>query len=1337
MYSTTQMNVQHQQVGLTSSRPSQTAVLHTYNSTWNQQTAEANSSCQYAAANMGTPPPQTKSFTFQDGAYYNRDMSNWQTTVPSYQTSRENTSVNNRQKSTNMPSRNATLQVINATNHNFYPNSAQTPKPNMMFTSPAQNRVVQWNQSASGQRKVQPRRTVRSMCAERYPAHVTTATSLQRQHTVYTNTLASSAAHVTKSVHKQNPRHVTRQRSCSSTSPQSYSAAVSHLKNKNATQYSTSSAETWHNSRTTQQYLLLHNSQIGHPQNPAIAAAAQHQRQRLTADQEISRIADSLHGSYISGPGHTATPRRGECLAENRLKECNQTVLPVTSADANGCNPNITQSIKSRVHHIVHVPLHQSSATIAYIPVRGAGSDQAQRADSAPLPQNDSSPNGSPTYPRLLRLMLMDNNISCQGSEVQSSAANSGEKLEMLSSATRKDIHTSPGSTGPRAVAVVQPLAQESNQGTGKSSDATSQLDECTAKDTCLSNPQKSSPPSVVVAKTGHSASSNDCTVGDVLAMLAMQEESCVSSASQKSVTSKVPESQSGNTDKTDPKTHVSDLASVPASPWTYKSLMNLIQEGEISQVASEENDLLNKIFSIYWDGKIKHLSDKLKSGWYRDLINSLKKYCSEYSKEDTVIMSQVAQSPEKLSEHYHVLKDDETYSELPYRSSWLNANEQLDDIDKEFGYPVSWMYYPNMRKSLSQPDQVGTVNGAPVQIASDVPNKVLPQTEVESADSAEEKRASPAEAISPQTSSPCKNESDDSSDPYYSFEIQVLSPEQAKMIFLQSETLQSTDVDSRPKEVMKSSAEDELPNVRGAASSDLSVICCIDKWLEKFNVSAKSKCKCSGEQHDKDSAEVKASTAPKKYISSVIRSDSESTSPIIGCVHQEDIDVPVRTCDEADLCNDVRPIIDLTEDSENLDSQNISHISIDDSRSSIILLSESEGENQPSSETPTQISDSEDQTLNPDEERSQDHLESAESAQSSGSDNGIKEVQLDLSSEAVSHTVLQEEDSAQAQLRSTDLSVEVEEQTEVSVTDAPEQQSESSFTQKHEHVQLKRKTPNTTDQSFPFPKTENKSRPSDDVGTQTVLKDAKPRKDFVDAAPGEPPASKRIVELALFGSEIQSRCISTDNLKCGITSPVSWTNTEKRAPGVVTVTLSPLKRKPSAPPLQPSVKQSIYEKWWRSYSLTKITHGIKLTTKKSATASSSAGSPNETDAPATNKEELPGASERRTCNGSAKRCRGRKRKRSVSSGLKHEEEKKMKQDFTLSKGRSDAEKGSCAVKPVLKDGALRFNVLPSTFTFVDGSKERRETTAHLSGKAYYRYYWTLLVIIKIDRVTR
>lgn len=1262
------MNGQHQQVGLSSSMSSQLATLVTHNTMWDQQTGEAHSSCQYMAANVGVLPPQTNdSFTFQDGAHCNRQMSNWQTSAAPYQPaslhqpSRVNNGKfmnplsSNYQNSTNMQSGNSALQVINTTKYNFYPasSSAQHPNPNTALPPPPQNRATHWNQSASVQQQQSMRTQGGNIVSvpqsqRAVPAHVTTATSQQHQPEIYT--LASSNAHVRQSVPNQKHRYAIQHGSHSSNPPPSYSATVSWGKNKIVTTNSSSSGQIWHGSRTTQQYVHLQNSQTSHPSDPV--ADAQHQMHSYTA--AIQEIAKRLVESYTPDSGehhpvHTRSPWKGQQLATKK-GENKQTVWPVTSADANACNPNITQQdAMPRANHI----------------------------GGTSLPQN-GSPSSNHSIP-LWRIQMKES-PPCQRSKMQSSAANGREKPEILSSVTWNDIHLSPGCTGTRAVAVVLPLSQESNQGLSENA---------SSKTTCQTDPQKFSSSSSVVEKNRDSASSNDCTV-------AMQEDACVALAAQKSVTLEMPESQIGNTDKTeitaDPKAYVFDLSSVPTDQWTYKSLATLIMQNEESQAVSEEVDSVNKILNMFWDGKLKNLSEKLKLGWYRTLNGSVGDFFREHTTPDTVILSEVTEK--KQLENYRVLKDDEMYSELPYRSSWLNVNKQLDDIEKEFGHPMSLPYCLNMVKSLCQPDQIETVNSAPVQIASNVPTKVLPQTEVESVDS-------PAKAMSPQTSSPENNES---SDPYYSFQIQVLPPEEAKMIFQQSEKPQSADVDSQPKEVMKSSVEAKLPDARSAALDDLTVICCVDKWMEKFDVAFQSKCKCNGKQHDRDCAEMEETIVQKNDQLSAIRSDSESPSSILAWLGKENSDT--------DLCNDIRPVIDLTEDDEKSDPQNISDISINDSQLSII----------PISENPVECSE--------------DHLKSAENAQSSSSGNDMKEIQK-----------AHEEECTQAQLQSTDSSMEVEEHTEMNGTAEPQQQTNISVTQKHESVTLKRKTPSPPNHIFPSPNNAKKLKPSDDKDTKSAVEDAKMKKDFVDAkkqgpsddmdtqsafkdatlkkssvgaAHGEPSASKRTVELALFGSVHQ--IISRGERKRCISSSESLSCEAREAPDVLRVTLSPLKEKPSTPPAKLSIKQTLYEKWSRSYSQTKIKQRGKRKWKSTFA---------ETSAPLTNNKELPEASERTTNNGNTKPHLSMKRKRSLSNRLKHGKEKKVNQ------GRSGTENGSRDVKPVLKNSVLKFSVLPNTFNLVDGSNNIEETTENSSGESYCKDYWTLLIMIEINIVTQ
>ncbi|TMS05986.1 hypothetical protein E3U43_005236 [Larimichthys crocea] len=152
----------------------------------------------------------------------------------------------------------------------------------------------------------------------------------------------------------------------------------------------------------------------------------------------------------------------------------------------------------------------------------------------------------------------------------------------------------------------------------------------------------------------------------------------------------------------------------------------------------------------------------------------------------DSIILPQENSSFRKEPQSDHVLKTDEVYSEPPYKSLWLNVNEDLDDIDKEFGFPWSLKHHLPVIEIHSEPEQSETINSNPAQLV----------------DLGEEKQTSTVEATTTQAASPNKTESTDSSDPYYSFEIKVLPPEEARIIFeqTQSKMPQSMDKDSHPE---------------------------------------------------------------------------------------------------------------------------------------------------------------------------------------------------------------------------------------------------------------------------------------------------------------------------------------------------------------------------------------------------------------------------------------------------------------------------------------------------------------------------------------------------------
>ncbi|XP_018519870.1 uncharacterized protein si:ch211-106e7.2 isoform X2 [Lates calcarifer] len=1277
------------------------------------------------------------------------------------------------------------------TMRNFCKKSAQKSKtqapPSMVTTSHQQDMSGLWNQPVTAQWQPtirtedgnivsDPQRcrvqntlyqNVNRQSTNPYHAHISTATSSPYEQAVYTSTSVSAPQQNRQAVHYQNHR----QNVTSSTSPPNYNEVVYQSFRRNSiTTDPLSNGQIWHNSnmsQKTQQYSAQLNSSINSNSNsyqyetscflqethePTINPAADTQQQTLRA-QIIARIADSLRRSCAAAssgcrPVHASSP------SEARTMECNQTVQPVTSTVAEGYHSNATQplplhsgqslpntikSVMSRAQHIVNAPPQQSSvADVFCVTTTGIGGKNGSEAGNAFFPENNNMSKGdligsSSDGSQLLQLLQ----------RTQSSVMNSPDLLEKLLSVNQNDssIHSYPGHTGTRAVAVVQPLSQESYQVANKhtSSKTINQSDECIATNTSFSNHEKFISPTVEMNREAenpnqiqsnkyvirHSAASSDGTVAVTVQLCADEKESelatnlqvdcCHASAAQRSVTSETP-SQNGDMDKSDTLAGYSDLSSVPTTPWTIDGLRNLIQDARKAQMELQDIPVCDKLLSMFWFGNSKLLVNKIKTGYYKDLIIDVTKFCSKHVTPDSVILSQVKQSPGKQHKNYYVLKDNEVYSELPYTSSWLNINEQVDDIDKEFGFPPL-MHRFHTFVSDHQPDHVETVNSIPALIESDLPNKVLSQTELEPVDSGDEKQASIAETKSTRTSSHTETESDDSSDPYCSFEIQILPLEEAKVIFdqIQSSTPQSMATDSQSKEVMKSFVEEKVTDVREVTLNDSKVekevasaideICCIARWMEKIvgsDIPSLSKCKyCNGKTLEMEESMEETN---ELCVISKVHSDTEGEN-----------EVKVKN-----LSVDINP----NEDDEKLHShsdretENISLISINDSQSSIILFSENEDLSCTEREIPDQIPDFCCPISDPEEDCVQDQFNSVVISQSDNSDDSKKETKTVLSSEVASYTSDPEEDCAQVQLTSADMaemSLGMEEQqTKISAMAAPQTTFSLSCKQR------KRKALSSQERVVPFLKKLKKCRAS-----QSVFKNIKCNMVFVDATDSEPPASNvRTAELVLYGSAHQSKGIVSGNRKSHVSSHVSPFGVQ-RPPEVLSVNVNPPKRKSSIPTSEGSVKQRIYEKWWRSCPPTKIQHTRKLKTQKRTFASSSGVSLKKTEtAGHTKTKKLPLSSEMGIWNTNTKCFLGLKRSRSLSNRLKLGEENMRRNVVSLKRSnqeRSDAERGYCAVKPTAEKNVLRFSVLPNTFNFVDGSNRRKETTDPMSGTRRYR----------------
>ncbi|XP_074487589.1 protein AMN1 homolog [Sebastes fasciatus] len=1448
MQSCAWMNGQQRQVG----PPTQSSQdSFTHNTTRNQQAGTANISWQYGTAKTGVRPPHNANLNYRDGAYSNRQPSNWQTSAVPHQavSSQQSAGGNNYYLKMfltgNLPHSSANTQSgypglpVTCVVQQDQNSSTQSP-PNMVevnTTYPQQNMSAHWNQSV----RVQSMRTRMSTmdgnvvsdlqyCRDKnslfhngqstkpVSAYTTTATSLPREEVTYTGTYRQTA-------HNNNPKQNVPQLRYS---PPSYNTAVSQSFRNNS--ITTNSSSNGHHflvssmSPKTQQYSthnswgeatssinsnsysrqyeasLLFSKTNGLPLNPAVDT-----QQEMR--QKIAKIEDYLRNPSTAGtdgrpPVNTNSPHGQQQFGSKvRITASNQNMQPVTSTVTETYNLNAFQSLPLNSGQYLPKTTHSVMSTQHSLDVPSVVT-ATQDGSKALVPKKIVG-----SLSDVSQLMQLPEGISPQRKETQSSVANNREKLEMLSSVKANDssIHLSPGRT--RAVAVVQPLSQESYQVASKqiSPNTISKLPEDTATDVSLSNPEKlfispynkqdgpgvgpylylENPNQMRYSKSAirQSAASNDGTIvsssntagpqdlskkqlcaddtGSELA-IDIQVDQRVAPTAQQSVTSKVTMNESGEKDEsempTDPK-EVLDLSSVPTTPWMLATLNKLIQDGEKAQMElndCSEFSTLRKLLSMFWDCNLKKLLHDLKTCLYKDCVAGIEKFCSEHETPDSVILSQVESGFGKQLESYHVLKDNDVYSERPYKSSWLNINEQLDDIDKDFDFPWSLKRRLHTLESDSQSDQVKTDDGIPVQIASEVSNKMLSSIKLEPVDSSEEKQDSTVEAISTQTASPNKVQSD-FSDPY-SFEIQVLPPEEAKVIFeqVQSKLPQSMDTDNQPEIVTNSSAESELPRITDAPLSDrklenesfcpIEEVCCIERLKEIIwgsNTASLSKCQCKYKQSHKDVTEktmVKEEVAvQKKDELCAIRSDSKFHSATEGenqAKGKDNDSYQVMTFDWPELCNELSHTIDLTEDDNKPHSysdkepQNVSQRSINSSQLSIILISKNEDhlsslENEFRKQIPDLENESS-QSSGSDEKETkkisrsateiqsdpevgcvQDQLRFIGNAQSCTSDSSDKELENLSSSESevASEVSALEEHSEAAQVISTneeESSLETEEETEISVTGA----RQTTWSGKHETAERKGKRLSSHDRFFPVFKKSKKFH---------VLEGAsKCGKIFLDETDGELSASNiRTVELVLFGSTPQDKRVLTGSRKSHVSSPNAVFDAVPSPPLVLTVNLSPMKRKSrkTISTWEFSVKQ-LYKKWKISLPPTKIRRRSKLKAQK---CSSFGGSLKKADTvgPANN-EELPFSSEMRIWNKKTKPCLTLKRRWSLSNRLKRGEEKTENHTITLNQPadqeRSEAENGSHAVMPLQNSDVLKFSVLPNSFSFKDGYNGTKET---------------------------
>ncbi|XP_042352197.1 uncharacterized protein si:ch211-106e7.2 [Plectropomus leopardus] len=1205
-----------------------------------------------------------------------------------------------------------------------------------------------------------------------FSANTVAAASPPQANVVYQNSLVPAAAHNRQTAHNHNHKQNGSQHFFSpSTPPPSYSMACSQsFRNRSITTNSSPSGQNVHVSSTSSQQYSIHNN--GQRVNSTISSNVCN-REYETA--MIAKIVDDLQKSFPGGSDgcsslYTQSRYGGKqfnskvTMTESNQKCYNSNAFQSLTLNSGQVLPKTLHSVMSTQHSVVRQQQQNSVQNVFNVTPTVDGRGNEKKTSNASFPEKFvGSLSGAS------QLKQLPENISPQSNETHSSVAHSRERfeiLDMLSSVKVNDSssHSSPCRT--RAIAVVQPLSHESFPGANEHtcSKTASHLSEGTATDESLSTPKELlvSPENAsysCLEKTTQPASRHSVEPQDFLQkqscindtaselVIDVQGDQCVAQTSQQSVASEMPVSQSSDKDKGETQTDpmgVFELCSVPTTSWTSEELTVLIQKAEKAQMELKdfpEFDCMSKLRSMVWADNWKNYLDAFKKGMYRDVINNVHKFCREHVTPDSVILSELKHSFRKQLKSYHVLKDNEVFTELPYKSSWLNTNEQLDDIDKEFGFP--WF----LRNRLYTFESDSRLNQD--EIDSSIPAPIEP----EPGDPNEGNQDSAVETMSKLTASPNNIERADSNDPYCNIEIQVLPLAEARAIFeqIQSKLSPSMSVDNQPERDMNCSLEDEEsepPNVMDATSNDTKLdnaICCIAKYMELIwgsSAASLRKCQCKHSERHENTPDMtlneKQMAVQKEDKLCVISSDTkrQSATEEMNQAKAENIGKQVGTLWWPKLHSEISHTIDSTEDEDkphsDKESKNISRRIIDSGQSSSIHIDDSKDdlfnfENEMPNKMPdfennsqqAQVKWTESIQSNGSDNKEtkefsrgdtgiqsdlevdhvQDQLKSTESTQSYTSNRRDEEIE-DLSSsdrDIASQMSDSEEHCGRANLTSTNMaesSSETKEQIEISATGVLQ-------SGEHETVQTKRKRSSSHLKCFPIFQKIKKYKIPDDV-------DSMPKCGKAFAFKTEHSAPKaRTVELLLFGSTPQDKCVLIGSRKNNYLSPESVSDAVPSPPRVIKVNLSPLKIN-STETVPYSVKQRIHEKWRKSLPLSKVGPRGKRKKWMCTFASSSGASPKKAEMVwPTNTKEQPVSSKRR-------RCLSLKRRRALSNRLKCREGEMKRHTVSLlrpaDQTQSQAENGRHDVTPVQNKIVLKFSVLPNTFNFNDGFQGSEET---------------------------
>lgn len=867
-----------------------------------------------------------------------------------------------------------------------------------------------------------------------------------------------------------------------------------------------------------------------------------------------------------------------------------------------------------------------------------------------------------------------------------------------------KSIHSMPGHTGTRAVAVVQPLSQE-NELTSNSNTAIYESVTIPEKERITPNSSKNTEVTCLREESDlnqehlNSVETSETVFHDGSVLSDYASQRSLECPAQKP--SEVPANQTcpkvQKKTVSPPLAPVLELASLPTNAWTVEALNKLILETEKAQPESQvdsKQSIIVKLIIMFWNKNVKALLQNYKA-WAMGFALDVEKFSTHLS-ENSVILSEVKPDFKDHLKQYHVLDNSEIYSEQPYKSLWLNVSHELDDIDKDFGFPWALkqhMYVHEVGKSIPEP------------IVSEVQNKVLSQAEPESVDLVEEQEVSTVEST-PHSLSSKKEPEDVSCDSDHSFKIEVLPPEEAKSIYeqVQGQTHRSTNcenvtaLNSSLQTGVNKDADATLKThtVENQSDDKIKEICCLARFMEMYSMSGLSSSKCL--------CKVKKSCIGQSVKTPKPDSDNPAKSKDVK-------DCQTITLSASELCSKLDPFIDLTEkddksspssqETEDQETEILSKIS-NNSQLHNFLKSDNDDLSAidfvtASSPFTLEISETES------EDNCQQELKSAGAIQLStsvGSANQSKSNKFfSTETENVLQLSDQEENWGQAYLK-------LPEKAESALESKGQTQTayhQTSHRVRNKPTKTKRNRQINLDLLFPELKVQKKRKRSFELDS-----------DIPEAQPSSSEA--KTVELVLFGSGQKKQGSLAENKKSDTLSP-SIFFVKYRPPAVLSVNMDPPRRKSLEAVCSEkySAKQLIYERWRNTFHPTlngsfmkRLRNKLKRQKHLSASLPSSS-----------KKQQWSASSEVQVPDGTSKNHQSLKRWRSLSL-LHRQQAKRRRYSVTLEQPANQEEKetqNGKDVKPLLENIVLKFSVLPNTFHFKDGSGRMKDTSDSVSGK--------------------